>query len=106
MKKGWYLPVYVLMALNVVIAVVAIAILPETVPFRWDMLTGEAYESGMRSKWFHAMSPVITTAVGIFILATVTPKNEKEWIFTAIVVLIVYNIITIWILVTQLSFVA
>jgi hypothetical protein len=54
MKNGWYLTMYLLVILSVVLSVISIATLPEIVPFRWDIITGEIYKSGMGSKWFHS----------------------------------------------------
>ncbi|MDR2106746.1 MAG: hypothetical protein LBP24_05000 [Coriobacteriales bacterium] len=106
MKRGWYFAMYALVVLSVILAIVAIVILPDIAPFRWSVLTGEMYDNGIKSKWFHIVFPVISILVGVLIRATVKPTNEKEWIITAIAILASLNIIVIYILTSQLEFIA
>jgi hypothetical protein len=107
MKKGWYAAIYTLIAVSVVIATVSIAILPETVPMRWDILTGEVYENGMGSKWFHIVFPVISILTGIVVPAIDKPKSKKDALITGctiVGVLALFNANEVYILMTQLSF--
>jgi uncharacterized membrane protein len=103
MHKG-YRAVLALIALNVVVTAVFIALLPEEVPQHYDL---EGRVDGTGSKWMNVTWPILAALFGGLLYAVAKhgePQSEKSMVWASIGSLAFIDAITVFFLSKQLTF--
>ena len=108
MKKSKYIILYLLMLISLIITAVSLVFMPDKVPTHYN-IAGQIDHYG--TKYLYLLFPCVTIAMGVFFLFIARCNRKKEdhvgekvAIWTAILTLILFNVISILFLYNTMPF--